>query len=480
MFGSVVLDVAIGMAFVYLLMSLIASVVQEIIATYLQLRPANLLRGVRSLFSGGMWKGAALADLVYNHGLVRGLYADPAHDDAPAGAVVPATAKEGKAGVKSAVAELSSAESAVKEAYYFVKATEAALDPTATDKDSRERAYENARLTLMEATQRALDAAEKHKGAKTLVKLRVYLASQQGFWRSVARWLARVPTMMPPAGVSSMGVLPAYIPARTFAATMVDLLTPAGTAPADVLGKVKEALDAQRKIAPGDKSVEAIYALALNAGVDSKTELENFKKGLEGWYNDSMDRASGWYKRYTQKILLVVGLALACCFNVDSVRVARTLWFDRDSRQAMVNAATEYTKQHPNPAGTPVSDGDKKTPSSPEDLKKKLDESANAFKQATNEGLLPVGWKKPPLDYLHGGWDYLFPAKDADGKRADRQWNVILPTTWRCLALLTGWLITGMAISLGAPFWFDTLNKFMVVRSTVKPQEKSRTEGSKD
>jgi hypothetical protein len=45
---------------------------------------------------------------------------------------------------------------------------------------------------------------------------------------------------------------------------------------------------------------------------------------------------------------------------------------------------------------------------------------------------------------------------------------------------LLGWLMTGFALSLGAPFWFDLLNKMMVVRATVKPQEKSRDEGSKD
>lgn len=43
-----------------------------------------------------------------------------------------------------------------------------------------------------------------------------------------------------------------------------------------------------------------------------------------------------------------------------------------------------------------------------------------------------------------------------------------------------GWLITAAAISLGAPFWFDTLNRFMIVRSTIKPKEKSPEEGSKD
>ena len=43
-----------------------------------------------------------------------------------------------------------------------------------------------------------------------------------------------------------------------------------------------------------------------------------------------------------------------------------------------------------------------------------------------------------------------------------------------------GWFFTAAALSLGAPFWFDLLNKFMVVRSTVKPKEKSQDEASKD
>ena len=45
---------------------------------------------------------------------------------------------------------------------------------------------------------------------------------------------------------------------------------------------------------------------------------------------------------------------------------------------------------------------------------------------------------------------------------------------------MLGWLLTASAISLGAPFWFDLLNKFLVIRATVKPREKSQEEGSED
>jgi len=37
-----------------------------------------------------------------------------------------------------------------------------------------------------------------------------------------------------------------------------------------------------------------------------------------------------------------------------------------------------------------------------------------------------------------------------------------------------------MAATLGAPFWFDVLNKITVIRSTVKPHEKSPEEASED
>jgi hypothetical protein len=43
-----------------------------------------------------------------------------------------------------------------------------------------------------------------------------------------------------------------------------------------------------------------------------------------------------------------------------------------------------------------------------------------------------------------------------------------------------GLAITVFAISLGAPFWFDMLNKIMVIRSTVKPKEKSPDEPAVD
>src|ERR1700758_4707650 len=75
---SSILDVAIGVAFVYLFFSLICSVVNEGIAAVLSLRAKNLLAGIESLFSEGeLSKGTSFVEAIYNHGLIRGLFRDP-------------------------------------------------------------------------------------------------------------------------------------------------------------------------------------------------------------------------------------------------------------------------------------------------------------------------------------------------------------------------------------------------------------------
>jgi hypothetical protein len=77
---------------------------------------------------------------------------------------------------------------------------------------------------------------------------------------------------------------------------------------------------------------------------------------------------------------------------------------------------------------------------------------------------LPIGWTR----------NVSVPPDPPD----PRQLYGLSPQAWVMRVL--GWLITALAVSLGAPFWFDLLNKFIVIRGTVKPKEKSPEEGSKD
>src|ERR1019366_2939880 len=76
--STAIVDVAIGIVFVYLFFSLICSVVNEGIAALLSLRAKNLVAGINSLCSESKnAEGKKFVQAIYEHGLVRGLLKEP-------------------------------------------------------------------------------------------------------------------------------------------------------------------------------------------------------------------------------------------------------------------------------------------------------------------------------------------------------------------------------------------------------------------
>ena len=88
----------------------------------------------------------------------------------------------------------------------------------------------------------------------------------------------------------------------------------------------------------------------------------------------------------------------------------------------------------------------------------------------------PIGWVRDAASGLP------FPAPQLCTAGPTQAGSVAFTCSMGCAALLIpfGWFVTALAVMLGAPFWFDVLNKFMVIRSTVKPTEKSKDEDSED
>ena len=266
------------------------------------------------------------------------------------------------------------------------------------------------------------------------------------------------------------GSLPAYIPSHTFAMALLDLV-PAGAGPQAKGPVVQDKPD----LSPGSRIAnwfrdakrafldetppepnEALRARVQHAievlARDAQDDAARTSKNVEEWFNSAMDRVSGWYKRRTQTILLVIGLGASLWLNVDSIFVAKTLATNKPLREATVAAATEYAK----------ADAAKPTPDAQQRFK-------DAEKQLRGLGL-PIGWTAS---------SYGCPTCDKSEQPLRKRF---LDTCWlRCWAIkFLGILITACAISLGAPFWFDMLNRFIVVRSTIKPTEKSGQEAPKE
>ena len=206
---------------------------------------------------------------------------------------------------------------------------------------------------------------------------------------------------------------PAYLPARVFASALLDF---------DGAGAKRSVEDAIKAV-PSEQARAALTTLWIDANGDTV----RFRRAVESWFDDAMERVSGWYRRRVQVVMWVLAIAVAVVLNVDTIRIADDLWKDKTVRAAVV-ART----QNP-PAATQVP--------SATDVAKSVD--------TLKELKLPIGWSGETRP--NGGWDWFLTA----------------------LMKTVGLLMTAAALTLGAPFWFDMLGKIARVRSAGARPEKA-------
>ena len=245
--------------------------------------------------------------------------------------------------------------------------------------------------------------------------------------------------------LSKSGRGPSYIPSEMFALALVDVM--ANLRPAD--SQPAKDLESLIGNVPDPDVRRVLSLLAAEAGPDG----QKLKENIEKWFNTSMDRVAGWYKRKTQLINVILAVVLTVAVNVDSILIVRNLSNDAALRAALVAQAQALVKESPAPTGPP----DAGSGPSVDDLQQRID-------KLTGLGV-PVGWTDEPGDGFRR-WPGWWPG---DGEAA--AWAA----TWRDTARyhLLGWLLTALAASLGAPFWFDVLNKIITIRSAGRvPEEK--------
>ena len=257
------------------------------------------------------------------------------------------------------------------------------------------------------------------------------------------------------------GQLPAYISADDFATALIDILVVVGgdgsTSAQSTQGLTPEVFFQQL-----EKGLDCLGCEPLRAALlpyikeaqiteqDAEKRIEVLQQNIITWFNSTMDRASGWYKRHTQKIALSIALLLALAINADTIDIFQRLWQDASLRQVVSAAAVAYVNANPNP--TTQASGAAATPIPPDQALAQLQK----FQQTLP---LPLGWPRFPI-----------PVLNADGS---------LPPTpsaaiWIIFVKLTGLVITTLAISQGSSMWFQTLSKLIDVRNVgVKPASSS-------
>ncbi len=256
-----------------------------------------------------------------------------------------------------------------------------------------------------------------------------------------------------------------------------------------------------------DQEILKILALYLSK---SYQNIETFTAQLETWYDDSMNRVSGWYKRQTQFILFFLGLAIAITFNVDIIDIAGKLSTDKDARDKLVEMSIKSAEQ--------LKNDQRVQPNAQDPVEKKRNDSISKanyknevekiktelngrVKDANN--LLAIGWGDYGLkkDSSTTVKDYtcelkkirhtvkenmkIPPAKLKDSTAIythaamlalyDEHWfkfkvGYVISNFHKGRKPL-GFLLLAFAICLGAPFWFDLLQKLIKIRASGKKEE---------
>ncbi|MEZ4939305.1 MAG: hypothetical protein R3D58_00465 [Saprospiraceae bacterium] len=160
-----------------------------------------------------------------------------------------------------------------------------------------------------------------------------------------------------------------------------------------------------------------------------------FKNQLERWFDEVMDRASDWYKRNLKWWLFGVGLVLAFLFNADTIRIYQNISSNATVQEFLVDMASNYAAKTDTVTGP--------------DLENLTVEQAVA---RMDSALQQIEHIRSPLGL---GWSSAETEKDIP-------W-------W--LIKLAGLLLTGIAVTFGAPFWFDLLRKLLSLRGGGKAAE---------
>jgi hypothetical protein len=264
---------------------------------------------------------------------------------------------------------------------------------------------------------------------------------------------------------------PSFIKAASFSKVLVEILSGGTPASGDKISAVLK-VSAQTTgcngsaLPPGALEAEAaIYILRL--WDDAGGDILKFKLLVEEWFNRIMVQASEWYKRRIRLVLLILGFCMAWFFYADTFTIVRKLSVDKDAREKMVVLAETYARANPAGADTSMMEAKQKLASDMLSANSILglggwlpDRVSVAMDPKTKEKTYT-----PELDPRCLSTSDL---KISNGKillSFGEKIGYLFKLAWYHFF---GFLLTAVAVSLGAPFWFDLLNKVMKFRTSHK------------
>lgn len=259
-----------------------------------------------------------------------------------------------------------------------------------------------------------------------------------------------------------------YIPAHIFTAALLDIVhresdEPGAPPPPYDFKRLEHAIK-DSTLLPVD--FKQFLLQALHESQNHGGSLALLRRRLETWYGDAMDRLTGTYKKRTRLWTWIIALCIAFAANADTILLCKYLKDNPKTTSALVQAANRAVQDslqyHQVAAQLKSIEAKMKPDSSPVQIDsiriaELLDQLQKSKRQSDSlyQGLLATGL---PL-----GWDNPTTARVCSHATRDcsRFWCQVRQVVLK----LFGLLLTALALTLGAPFWFDMINKLVNIRS---------------
>ncbi|MEB3230326.1 MAG: hypothetical protein VKJ64_04895 [Leptolyngbyaceae bacterium] len=461
-----VFDIALGLLFIYLIMSLLASEIQELLTTLLQWRAHHLKQSIEILILGdedgeGTGGGTEFVDRLYGSPLLKALNQEAKGPVAKFFRVLCQRighSFRSMTGTRNIFGTQKSGPSYIP-SETFVKALLENLDIQNLVHQKSTEVLQQAIEEKLEIVRRLLEQLRQDMDDDTFLvgefeDLRHRLNSicldfshrQLTFSTTVTDLITQVKSFVENTQVilqdddQYKALLNKRLP-YVLEAIATQKLEP-------TIASVVQSTLEQNPVIPTQLK-RSLNTLANNTKVQAREladEFQQFETSLSQWFDQSMTRASGVYKRNAKGVAFIVGFLIAVASNTDTVYIVTRLSTDSVLRNTIVQTANqvEQGQFRPNLNGTEAS-ASGETPDLTSDTVTKLRDVRDAVQLAMEDLPLPIGWTEEVI---------------AQQQQQEARW--FLPFLRR----LIGWLVTGIALSMGASFWYNLIGKLIQIRNT--------------
>lgn len=431
LFGSTILEVVLGLAFVYILLSLVCSSINELLAGFLKLRAKDLDNAIRNLLCDD-----DLAQEVLRHPLIRAM-GSTRTETVPVKVGAGQGIHEEQPANRSLWRRLTGSrrDFAGKPSYLPARTFATALFDTITPPIGRSITLGDLQLAAERLGGLDRDTSDLEQASKPIAEL----TPKETIGRALSSLIgaSRDPAQL------SLTLDNARELVTRLADPALDQETKEALVGAGTLDELRRRVEALPESGARTRLLDALAA--------GQAGLDRARLSVEQWFDDAMDRASGIYKRRTQWWLLVIAAVVTIMLGADTFRLYDSLATNPSLRSALVAQAEQATGaggilERPTSTATADTTGTTTT------------DDTEAAPPPPSTGAVFEELERTSLPFGYGDWP------GSVGRATDAsEWAVWL------IAKFFGLLVTTFAVALGAPFWFDLLNRVANIRAAGKP-----------